>query len=77
MWPNVDALETYLSTAGEPELTEEQLEILDSLLAGQSEEQREHGIRLAAALKALGGPTYRPEFAGSAGQKDAAMDGTD
>ncbi|CAM1503001.1 Fc.00g077770.m01.CDS01 [Cosmosporella sp. VM-42] len=81
MWPGVDELEKYLLPAGgEPELTEEQLKILDNLLEGQTEEQREHGRQLAAALKNLGGPTYRLEFAGSADtadQEDAVMSYTD
>lgn len=47
----------------EPELTADQLDMVDTLLRGQSKEEKEQGARLGSLLMQLGEPTFRLEFA--------------
>ncbi|KAF7558688.1 hypothetical protein G7046_g5469 [Stylonectria norvegica] len=63
-WAEIDALDKYLpKTNDEPELTQDQLKILDELLAGQNQETRQQGRQVAQVLKGLEAPTFRLEFA--------------
>lgn len=79
MWPRVDELEDHLlpTTSGEPELTDEQLDVLDTLLAEQTDETREQGRRLARVLSWLDKPTYRLEFAERDDCNDLGKEGLD
>lgn len=79
MWPRVDELEGYLlpTAHGEPELTDEQLDVLDTLLAEQTDETREQGRRLARVLSWLDKPTYRLEFAERDDCNDLGKEGLD
>ncbi|KAF7551638.1 hypothetical protein G7Z17_g4887 [Cylindrodendrum hubeiense] len=79
MWPRVDELEYYLLPAmlGEPELTSEQLVVLDSLLAEQTDEAREQGRQMARVLSWLDKPTYHLEFAERDDCHDLGKEGLD
>ncbi|KAH6890525.1 hypothetical protein B0T10DRAFT_606004 [Thelonectria olida] len=65
LWMQLDQLKDCLVSAnrGEPELTDDQLAIVDKLLAEQSKEEKEQGVRLGCLLTQLGEPTFRLEFA--------------
>ncbi|KAJ4264930.1 hypothetical protein NW762_005173 [Fusarium torreyae] len=52
MWPEVEEMEKQLQpTYGLPELSQEQLEIVDAMLAGQTDEEKQHGAMLTRAVE--------------------------
>ncbi|KAF4962867.1 hypothetical protein FSARC_9080 [Fusarium sarcochroum] len=52
MWPQVDEMEKQLQpTYGLPELSQEQLDIVDAMLAGQTDEEKQQGAMLTRALE--------------------------
>ncbi|KAH7143909.1 hypothetical protein EDB81DRAFT_947932 [Dactylonectria macrodidyma] len=77
MWQKFDELEDHLlpTTSGEPELTEEQYDILDRLLAEQTNEERRMGRRMARVLSWLNKPAYRLEFAECDNGVDSGKEG--
>ncbi|KAI5459852.1 hypothetical protein BGZ63DRAFT_446718 [Mariannaea sp. PMI_226] len=64
LWPGLEELKDHLlSEDGEPQLTTDQLRVVDDLLEGQTAEEKENGQQLADMLAFLEGPTYRLEYA--------------
>lgn len=59
MWPDIDELDDGLppeTAPGEPELSLEQLDLVDELLAQHSDQERQQGRRFIQALERVRKP---------------------
>ncbi|KAM0436025.1 hypothetical protein ACHAPT_002917 [Fusarium lateritium] len=77
MWPEVDDLEEQLPppATGEPELSLEQLEVVDGLLAKHTDQERQQGRRLMQALDRVRQPLDQFELMNTWYSDEAAFEG--